>query len=382
MTGTEVVARNNADGPSSGTLALRSDQDAWTATQRAALDQIGVGDAPAGDLQVFLHVAQRSGLDPFSRQLYMIGRWDSREQRKKWTIQTGIDGFRIIAERHRHYVGQVGPQWCADDGRWRDVWTETTPPAAARVGVLRSDWQQPVYATVMFAEFAERNRQGDLTPMWSGKSAHMIAKVAEAHALRKAFPQDLSGMYTEDEMAHVDNPPQRVVVDQEQDEPAEPDWDRLIEQHETARDRGELAKLWKLARGMRPNDAALAERIAQAGERVTAEGSDPSAAQQASAEVVRDAAPTPISERQSKRLHAMLTEGGINSRETKLDLFSYLTGQQVESSKDLTQAEADTVIAALESYAARGPLAEVVAEELDRASEEAAPQEPGQEPQS
>jgi hypothetical protein len=74
----------------------------------------------------------------------------------------------------------------------------------------------------------------------------------------------------------------------------------------------------------------------------------------------------------------MLTEGGISSRETKLDLFSCLTGRQIESSKDLTQAEADTVIAALESYAARGPLAEVVAEELDRASEEAAPQEAAQ----
>jgi hypothetical protein len=92
--------------------------------------------------------------------------------------------------------------------------------------------------------------------------------------------------------------------------------------------------------------------------------------------------PAAITQRQSKRIHAMLTEGGISSRETKLDLFSYLTGRSVESSKDLTQVEADTVIAKLDGYAERGPLAEVIAEELDRASEEAAPQEPGQEPQS
>jgi hypothetical protein len=92
--------------------------------------------------------------------------------------------------------------------------------------------------------------------------------------------------------------------------------------------------------------------------------------------------PAAIAQRQSKRIHAMLTEGGISSRETKLDLFSYLTGRQIESSKDLTQVEADTIIAALDSYAERGPLAEVVAEELDRASDEAAPQESGQEPAS
>lgn len=194
--------------PSAGTLALQAGQQDWTPVQRAALAQIGVDSAPAADQAVFLHVSQRTGLDPFSRQIYMICRAG------KWTIQTGIDGFRIIAERHPQYAGQDEPQWCGEDGVWKDVWTEKKPPTAARVGVYRHDWKRPVYGTVHFAEFAATGSGGNLTPMWRDKSAHMIGKVAEAHGLRKAFPQDLSGMYTDDEMAHVDNPPGRVVVDQ------------------------------------------------------------------------------------------------------------------------------------------------------------------------
>ena len=355
VTGTEVVTRHAA-WPSSGTLALRSDQNAWTATQRAALDQIGVGDAPEGDLQVFLHVAQRSGLDPFSRQIYMIGRWDGREQRRKWTIQTGIDGFRIIAERHKQYAGQVGPQWCGEDGRWRDVWAETVPPTAARVGVVRHDWQQPLYATVMFGEFAERKRDnGELTPMWGGKSAHMIAKVAEAHALRKAFPQDLSGMYTEDEMAHVDNPPERVVVDQQDDAPAEPDWDALIGQAETARDRIKLGELWKLARGLHPNDTALLDHLAAAGERVKQAEAEPDASETTASrgEVSdrpdpADTASHPAGRTQMKHIFALLDKVGIKSDEARHRAASHALDRDIATFKDLTADDASRFITRLE----------------------------------
>lgn len=201
-----------------GTLALRGDQSDWTPAQRAALDQIGVGDAPPGDQQVFLHVAQRTGLDPFARQIYMISRWDPQSGKNKWTIQTGIDGYRVIAERRPEYGGQLGPQWCGDDGQWRDVWTSNKPPAAARVGVIRKDWEHPAWGVAHFWEFAATKKDGNLNHMWATKGRHQIGKCAEAAALRKAFPQDFAGVYIDDEMEQASNPPQRMVIDMAHDD--------------------------------------------------------------------------------------------------------------------------------------------------------------------
>jgi len=196
MTSTDIATTD-----SHGTLALSGGQTDWTPVQRAALDHLGIASAPAGDQQVFLHVAQRTGLDPFAKQLYMI------ERGGKWTIQTAIDGFRLIADRRPEYAGQSDPEWCGDDGVWRDFWTGTKPPVAARIRVYRSDWQQPATGVAMFSEYTAGNS------MWRGKPAHMLAKCAEALALRKAFPNDLSGLYTDDEMAHVDQPqPRRRTV--------------------------------------------------------------------------------------------------------------------------------------------------------------------------
>lgn len=180
-------------GPSSGALALRSDQVQFNEHQRAALAQIGVDKAGAGDLAVLMHVSQRTGLDPFSRQIYMI------ERGGKWTLQTGIDGFRVIAERRPEYAGQTAPEWCGEDGEWRGVWTSAKPPAAARVGVLRTD-RPTTWGIANFAEFSVGNS------MWKGKPAHMIAKCAEALALRKAFPNDLAGLMTPEEADRDDMP--------------------------------------------------------------------------------------------------------------------------------------------------------------------------------
>ena len=194
-------------GPGAGTLALRSDQQDWTDHQRAALAQIGVDRATPGDLAVFMHVSQRTGLDPFSRQIYMIARGG------KWTIQTGIDGFRVIAARHREYAGQVGPEWCGDDGNWRPFWAGQTPPVAARVGVLHRDFDQPVWGVAMFSEFTAGNS------MWKDKSAHMLAKCAEALALRKAFPHDLAGLLTPEEADRDDRPTRARAVVQHDERP-------------------------------------------------------------------------------------------------------------------------------------------------------------------
>lgn len=187
----------------SGTLALTGDQTAWSEVQQAALAHIGIAEAPPADQQVFMHVCQRTGLDPFNREIYMIPRKERGQD--KWTIQTGIDGFRKRAEQHPQYAGTLDPEWCGEDGVWRDAWVDRRPPVAARVKVLRHDRANPISLPVRFAEFAATFADGNLQGQWKTKPAHMIGKVAEAASLRKAFPADFAGLYTDDEMAHQDN---------------------------------------------------------------------------------------------------------------------------------------------------------------------------------
>jgi len=174
-------------------LTITDEQNAWTPTQLAALKQLGLAQATAADLEFFLHQAKRTGLDPFARQIYMINRGG------KYTIQTSIDGFRIVAQRSGNYGGQTPAEWCAEDGIWKDVWLAKTPPLAARIGVYYKDAPNPTYATAKWDSYAQSS------PIWSKMPDLMLAKCAEALALRKAFPNDLSGIYSSDEMAQADD---------------------------------------------------------------------------------------------------------------------------------------------------------------------------------
>ena len=83
-------------------------------------DQCAKGATDA-ELAAFLHVAHRSGLDPMLKQIHFIRRKNS-EGGYTGAIQIGIDGFRLQAERTGKYEGQTLPQWCGEDGEWKEIW--------------------------------------------------------------------------------------------------------------------------------------------------------------------------------------------------------------------------------------------------------------------
>jgi phage recombination protein Bet len=160
------------------------------------------------ELRLFLSTANRMGLDPFAQQIRAIRRkeWnaDSKQYEEKVSIEPGIDGFRLVAARTEKLGGKLGPFWCGPDGKWLDVWLSEDPPAAAKFGVWRDGFREPLWAVAHWREYRQTKRDGSVTKMWSDRPAGQLAKCAEALALRSAFPHELGGTYTTEEMGEVD----------------------------------------------------------------------------------------------------------------------------------------------------------------------------------
>jgi phage recombination protein Bet len=299
----------------SSAIAIRDEQDEFDEKQVAILRNLGVEKANRGDLALFFHVCKRTGLDPFARQVYMIERWT--KDGPKQSIQTGIDGFRLIAqrtcERTRETFGYEDTQWCGPDGQWHDVWLAPNPPAAARVTVVRNGQRFP--AVALMSEYAQTKKDGSYTQMWATKGALMLAKCAEAAALRKAFPLDLSGLYTSDEMQQADTPPRE------------------------AKKAGSAA----LRAAVQPEIEA-AEVMAE----IVEEEREDTRPEQPS-----DEWPNQLTDGTRKRMFALFNKHGITDRDEQIAGIVRIIGRPIQSRSELTEDEAQKVIIAVETHFAQ-----------------------------
>lgn len=173
----------------------------WTREQIDLIKRMAAPGATDDELRLFLYQCRRLDLDPLLHHAYFIRRPTEVDGQYQMvgTIQVGIDGLRLAAMRTGDYRGQAGPHWCGPDGGWQDVWLSPDPPAAARVGVYRHGWETPVWGVARWTSYAQRRRDGKLTRAWAQMPDLMLAKCAEALALRRAFPDALSGVYIPEE---------------------------------------------------------------------------------------------------------------------------------------------------------------------------------------
>lgn len=201
-------------------LAIREDQKAFEDQQLRALRAAfpDLAEASPAQLGIFFHYCKASGLDPFGRQIYMIKRRSRGEIR--WTIQTGIDGYRLIArraaDRARQPIAYEDFIWYDAEGGEHTVWLRDEPPAACRVVVWRGDSRFPAvahwreYAPKVWDYEAQEYKLGGL---WPQMPASQLSKVAEALALRRACPADLSGLHVDEEMHAADAAESRERVE-------------------------------------------------------------------------------------------------------------------------------------------------------------------------
>lgn len=196
---------------------LSSELDSWLSA--GDLRTLRHTDAQAGSLAEFASAvkeAHQRGLHPFSGHVYFRGQWDKHAEkldgsgkgRERLQLGATIDGLRYIAESTGRYGGQKGPYWCGTDGEWREIWLEDGHPAGCKLAVIRTDFDEPLWVTARWSAYANKTSNGRLTHIWQKMGPHMLAKCAEALAIRKAFPTQTAGLYTQEEMDQAHGTPQ------------------------------------------------------------------------------------------------------------------------------------------------------------------------------
>ena len=181
----------------------------WSEAQLTIIHNNYAKGATPEEFALLMEIARALQLDPLKRQIHFVKRTAKDGDRwvDVWATQTGIDGFRSIAEETGLYDGQDEPEY---------GFVETSNPKTgeilgkrlelARVKVYRKDIGRPFVGVAYFDEFVQVTRDKVPVKMWAEKPRTMLAKCAEALAFRKAFPQKLSKVYVGEELGSDEAP--------------------------------------------------------------------------------------------------------------------------------------------------------------------------------
>lgn len=175
-----------------------------------------MGGASKEEADVLLEIARARRLNPLLKQVHFVKRRDKKQNKDIWAVQVSIDGLRAIAERTGRYDGQDEAEYGPFNSKGYPEW--------ARVKVYRKDWSRPAVGTAYWAEYVQTNYEGQPTRFWDSMPRVMLAKCAESIAIRKAFPEDMSGLVTPEEMMQADErPPPQISPHGHADEEPQPD---------------------------------------------------------------------------------------------------------------------------------------------------------------
>lgn len=222
----------------SDVVSMRATALNFSGKQLDLIKHTVASDCDADEFSLFIEVARRVNLDPFRKQIYAVVYSKKDPAKRKMSIITAIDGYRAIAARNKDYrpteddaqivydpelKGENNPAgivsatvrcWkLGSDNKWYPVagtahWEEYVP--------IKDEW---AYDPSAGKRQPTGNQALDKSSNWYKMPRVMISKVAEALALRRGWPEDLSGLYTDDEMARatVDMTASEALEDFERD---------------------------------------------------------------------------------------------------------------------------------------------------------------------
>lgn len=188
-----------------GTLATAGGQAIafFTDDQQRMIRNTYATGASKEEFEVLIEIAKTRQLNPLLGQIHFVKRPKKVGDRyvDVWATQVAVDGFRVIAERTGKYDGQDEPIFEYDNnGR----------ALRCKIAIYRKDFSRPIWGIAKYSEYVQTTRDGVPTKMWKEKPEVMLAKCAECQGLRKAFPQELSNVYSSEEWPEEDAPPQKV----------------------------------------------------------------------------------------------------------------------------------------------------------------------------